>query len=147
MKKPTLQLLSLLLLTTVPGLAPAQDSSSFWNTLGGKLEQLTPQKKAAVTSAVGGIRGAKDLPADTLYWKGETQQQTVDAEEYARFKEALTAGSTGQPQAIELFESFLRDFPQSSLRPEADSALQQLKLVANGGASAQSGNPPAPAKH
>lgn len=121
--------LSLLLICCVPAVAGAQDGG-FWSQLGGKLEQLTPQKKTIVTSAVGGVRGAKDLSADALYWKGEKAQQTIDAVEYERFRQALAAGEAGKPDAAAEFEGFLRDFPQSSLREDAVRALQLLQAAA-----------------
>lgn len=142
-------LLLLLPLVPVPVAAAARDQGGFWHTLGGKLEQLTPQKKTAATSAVGGIRGAKDLSADLLHWKGEVAQPTIDAEEYARFKEALVAGAGGSPEAVPLFEAFLRDYPSSTLRADATAALQQLQAAAASAPAAGDTNPvtapPAPA--
>jgi TolA-binding protein len=105
----------------------AEDGDSgYWENLKNKLAHISPQKKGAATTAVGGIRGSKGQSADTLYWKGE--EEIVAAEEYARFQEAYQAAVDGKKkEAVTKFEAFLKDFPQSTLGEDARLALQELQ--------------------
>ena len=42
---------------------------SFWSSLKSRVQGITPKKKASVTTAVGGVRGAASDEADAVYWK------------------------------------------------------------------------------
>ncbi len=100
---------------------------SFWEKLRKKLESFTPEKKSVVTTttATGGVRGAP-MASEDLYWKGEVsaQTQTIDADELEAFKKGIAfvdAGDKQQAQAA--FSEFIKDYPDSSLRKDADQAL------------------------
>ena len=128
--KQLIVLLSLFSLILTASLALAEDrgnKSALWLKLKQKLEQMAPQKKTT-TTAVGGVRGAKDQSADTLYWKDEAVKTTVDETEYKRFNDAYQLANDGKgAEAISQFESFLKDYPQSALRDDAQQALASLR--------------------
>jgi TolA-binding protein len=107
---------------------------SFWEKLRVKIEAMTPQKKMAVTTATGGVRGAPTSTED-MYWKDEATGQTVASEELEAFKKAMKlAGSTDKAQAHTAFAEFINKYPGSSLRKDADQALA---LLGNKSASAK----------
>lgn len=100
---------------------------SFWEKLRAKIEQMTPQKKVAATTAVGGVRGAK-MATDDVYWKGEKIAETVDADEYDAFNKAVALAAAGElEKAQAAFTEFVSKNPDSPLRKDADQALAQLK--------------------
>lgn len=99
---------------------------SFWDMLRKKIESFTPQKKIASTNAVGGVRGALS-DANDIYWKGEATQEVIDADEMAAFKKAMDMGASGdKTQAQAAFSDFIKTYPDSSLRKDADQALSAL---------------------
>ena len=100
---------------------------SLWEVIRTKIEKVTPQKKPSVTTAVGGVRGSKAETGKELYWKGEDTEPVVDSMELDSFKEALTEVEIGNHvQARVLFEKFVTDYPGSSLKDDALSALHEL---------------------
>ncbi len=109
----------------------AQETGSgggFWNDLKSVIEKLVPVKKSVETTAVGGVRGAKDTAADGLYWKSEERNLQVDETELGAFKQALdlvVAGRRAEAQAG--FEQFLVAYPQSGLAEDARKAIETLK--------------------
>lgn len=104
---------------------------SFWEKLRVKIEAMTPQKKTNVTTATGGVRGAPVSAAD-IYWKNEATGQTLAADELDAFKNAMKlADSDDKTQAKAAFGDFIKKYPESSLRKDADQALA---LLANGSA-------------
>jgi len=106
----------------------SDQSSSFWETLKAKIEQMAPQKKVSATTAVGGVRGAR-LATEDVYWKGEKIQQTVDADELEVFQKAMALVAAGeQVKAHEAFSEFVMKNPSSPLRKDADEALAQLQV-------------------
>jgi TolA-binding protein len=110
------------------------NTSSFWETLRGKIESLTPQKKLGVTTATGGVRGAP-VSTEDMYWKNDASAQVINADELDAFaKAAKLADSEDKTQAKAAFAEFIKKFPESSLRKDADQALALLQ------------NQPAPAK-
>jgi TolA-binding protein len=107
----------------------AADSSSggFWEMLRKKIESFTPQKKIGVTNAVGGVRGAPS-DANDIYWKGEASKPVIDAEELNAFKKATDLATAGEAkQAHAAFAEFVKNYPDSSLRKDADQALAALQ--------------------
>jgi hypothetical protein len=111
------------------GAAHAADdnSSGLFDSLRKKIEQLTPKKKLQTTNAVGGVRGAQ-ADADELYWKGEKKEQSIDADELAAFEEALNQAEAGNKTGAEkMLKDFLKKYPQSQLKPDAEQALALLK--------------------
>lgn len=100
---------------------------TFWDKLRAKIEQMTPQKKVAATTAVGGVRGAK-MASDDVYWKGEKAAQVVDADEYDAFNKAMALAAAGElEKAQAAFAEFVSKNPESPLRKDADQALAQLQ--------------------
>jgi len=100
---------------------------SFWDILRSKLESLTPQKKVTATNATGGVRGAA-VESEDVYWKNEATGQAIDAGELDAFKKAFKLNETGnKEQASTAFSDFIKKYPDSSLRKDADQALALLK--------------------
>jgi len=101
-------------------------SMSFWEMLRKKIESFTPQKKIGVTNAVGGVRGAPS-DADDVYWKGEVSKKEIDAAELNEFKQAVDFASAGETlQALKAFLGFVKHYPDSKLRKDADQATAAL---------------------
>jgi TolA-binding protein len=99
------------------------DTLSFWKKLRNKLESFTPQKKVTSTNATGGVRGAP-MASDDIYWKGEVTAQTIDADEFEAFQKALASVDSGDKQQTQTaFSEFIKKYPDSSLRKDADQAL------------------------
>ena len=126
------KLIALLVLLGVVLAAPAygadeKQDGSLWERLRKKIELLTPKKKIQTTTAVGGVRGAQ-ADADDVYWKGEANTQSIDADELAAFKKAISlvdAGDVAGAQAA--FSDFLKKHPDSRLREDAEMAIAQLQ--------------------
>ena len=109
--------------------AKSETTLSFWEKLRAKIEQMTPQKKVAATTAVGGVRGAK-VATDDVYWKGEKAPQTVDSDEYDAFNKAMALATAGELEKAQLaFTEFVGKYPESPLRKDADQALAQLQTA------------------
>ena len=127
MKKLSSVLLALSLAVTALHAADKNEASlGFWEMLRMKIEQLTPQKKLNTTTAVGGVRGAAVEVAD-VYWKGETKPQFIDADELGAFQKAMSLVEGGQKdQAQAAFTDFVKTYPNSPLRKDADQAMAQL---------------------
>jgi len=99
---------------------------SLWDMLRKKIESFTPQKKIVATNAVGGVRGALSDASD-IYWKGEATQEVIDADEMTAFKKAMELGASGNTvQAQAAFSEFIKAYPDSPLRKDADQALASL---------------------
>lgn len=126
------KLIALLVLSGAVLAAPAysaddQEDGSLWERLRKKIELLTPKKKISTTTAVGGVRGAQ-ADADDVYWKGEANNQPIDADELTAFKKAIALVDTGDvPGARAAFADFLNKHPDSRLREDAETALAQLQ--------------------
>lgn len=106
----------------------AEAKMSFWEIIRSKIEKVTPQKKPAVTTAVGGVRGAKSDNSKSLYWKGETVTVAVSEQELDSFKAALVKAEMGDlVQGRELFQRFVADYPKSVLKDDALIALQEMR--------------------
>ncbi len=126
------RLVALLVLLGAIFAAPAYSADdnqgiSFWERLRMKIEMLTPRKKIATTTAVGGVRGSM-ADAEEVYWKGEAATQPIDGDELAAFKKAVSlvdAGDMAGAQAS--FADFVKKHPDSRLRADAESALAQLQ--------------------
>jgi TolA-binding protein len=101
----------------------SDSTQSFWDMLRIKLESLTPQKRVTATNATGGIRGAA-VASEDVYWKNEATGQTIDSDELDAFKKAVKLIDIGDKgQAKTAFSEFIRKYPNSSLRKDADQAL------------------------
>jgi hypothetical protein len=103
---------------------------SFWEKIRARIEKVTPQKKTAVTTAVGGVRGAKSDGGNDLYWKGEAVSPSVSEQELEKFKEALIMAEAGDlVQARDLFEKFVTEYQDSILKEDALLALQGISAA------------------
>jgi TolA-binding protein len=124
------------MLTIILGLAllcanaTAEDKkdAGFWDGLKGKVEKLVPKKKTAETTAVGGVRGAKDSSSEVLYWKGEEKIVEIADDEVTAFRAALDAAAAGKRNdASTKFDTFVQVYPKSVLRVDALQAIEELK--------------------
>jgi len=114
--------------------AKNDNTSSFWDRLRIKLESLTPQKNLNVTTATGGVRGAP-AASDDMYWKNEASPLTIGSDELEVFTKAVKlTESDDKAQAQAGFSEFIKKYPESSLRKDADQALA---LLQNAGVSAK----------
>ena len=128
MKKLTMLLLLGLAFGSQALYAGNDSTQSFWDMLRSKLESLTPQKKVVATNATGGVRGAA-VASEDVYWKNEATGQTIDSDELDAFKKAVKlfeAGDKGQAKTA--FSDFIKKYPDSSLRKDADQALALSRL-------------------
>ena len=114
-----------------PVFAEEAEKKSFWDTLRSKIEKVTPNKKASVTTAVGGVRGAQSDSGGNLYWKDKQEIIEVSDAELNQFSQALEFATAGETEkAISQFEAFLVKFPQSILREDTIMALERLRVGA-----------------
>lgn len=116
-----------LLAPTLHAAEKSGESLSFWDRVRGKIESLTPQKQLGATTATGGVRGAH-ISTEDMYWKDDASGQTIDADELGAFTRAIKlAESEDKSQAQAAFAEFIKQYPQSILRKEADQALALLQ--------------------
>jgi len=110
-----------------PGYAAVSSSEpSLWERLRKKIETMTPKKKLSTTTAAGGVRGSL-ADADDVYWKGETK--AIDADELTAFKKAITLVDAGNAAGAQTaFSDFIKKYPDSTLRSDAEAALAQLQV-------------------
>ena len=101
---------------------------SFWDKMRARIESFTPQKKSSATTATGGVRGAP-MATDDIYWKSEATSETISAEELESFAEAVKLTDTNDTQAKTAFSDFIKKYPESPLRKDADQALAQLQAT------------------
>lgn len=107
-----------------------KEKEGFWSRLKNKIETITPKKKVAVTTAVGGVRSATDESANVLYWKGREIDAQIAPDELDKFKVSLENAINGNmEESQKLFHEFLTQYPQSPLREDAIKALENLKAV------------------
>ncbi|MBU0681938.1 MAG: hypothetical protein KKD73_11015 [Proteobacteria bacterium] len=127
--KKTLGLLiaALFLAVIVQAAEPVKDEAvSVWEKIRNKIEKITPKQKPSVTTAVGGVRGAKS-DSHELYWKGEEKPLAISAEEIDLFSSALQLAESGAgSEATTSFQDFLEKYPQSPLVDDAKNALVEL---------------------
>ena len=131
----------------------ATKKDPFWERLSQKLEKITPAKKGTTTTAVGGVRGAKNDEATDVYWKGKEKSVELSLEEMQSFSAAVDSRMKGDNQlALKQFEEFLALYPQSTFRVEGLQAVEKIRLelataaapVAGEGASPSVKTGPAP---
>ncbi len=99
-------------------------TSSFWEKLKEKLESFTPREKVtSTTTATAGVRGAP-MASEDVYWKGEASAQTIDPDELEAFKKAIAFIDAGDKQQAQIaFAEFIKKYPDSALRKDANQAL------------------------
>ena len=104
-----------------------KEPPSFWEKVRTKIEKITPKKKPTATTAVGGVRGAKHS-SDELYWKDEEENIVVEKDELEAFQDALIFIEYDEnQQALELFEDFVKEYPESALIGDAKKAIAEIK--------------------
>ncbi len=119
MKKVLMVFLAVLFIASVCG---AAEKSGWWTNLKGKVDKMTAPK-SQTTTAVGGVRGAKE-ESETVYWKGK---EKVSKEELDAFGRALSLALEGKVKEAEKgFKSFLDKYPKSALAEDAKKSLQEL---------------------
>jgi len=133
-------IITLCMLTLCAGAAPAQQAqekkesgfSSWFKDLQKKIDVVAPRKSLTVSTGVAGVRGAKeDNCSGKLYWKGKKGEEPVSEAELAEFKEGLAYVEAGKKtDAIQEFEEFLKQYPDSALVPDAKKSLDMLKAEA-----------------
>ena len=102
---------------------------SFWDKLRLKVESFAPQKKSSVTTATGGVRGAL-VASDDLYWKSDASSETIAAEELEAFTRAVKlADADDKAPAQSAFSAFVKKYPGSALRKDANQALAMLQTA------------------
>lgn len=114
------------------GVALAEEKKAeqpgFWQKMKTKVQGFAPDKSKKVTTAVGGVRGAKDDSANTLYWKGESKDAAVGAEELEKFNIALQLAIDGKnEESKKQFEEFMAKYPKSTLKEDAAKAIEEIK--------------------
>jgi hypothetical protein len=126
MKKRAMILGALLLISTP---AFGEQNGGFWDKLQSKLDKVSPSKKISTTTAVGGVRGAKNDDASDIYWKGRDKTLDMNDEELAKFTLALESRRKGENEiAIKQFEEFLELYPQSQFRVEGLQAIEMIRV-------------------
>lgn len=114
-------------LPAAAGAAEKKGKDQYWGNLKGKMQGITPRKQTNVTTAVGGVRGAKDDSADSVYWKGREHAE-VNEEELLKFNSAVDLAMNGEnDKAIAALDEFLKAYPDSALRLDALDAMAALK--------------------
>jgi TolA-binding protein len=127
MKKIMILMLGLLLTANAPADEEKKAEEGLLDALRKKIELLMPKKKLQTTTAVGGVRGSK-ADANDLYWKGEKKDEGIDADELAAFDEALALAESGEMiKAEKLLVAFIKNYPGSQLREDAEQALVYVK--------------------
>jgi hypothetical protein len=128
------------IVTVAASNAAAAGKDSFWDRMMNRLEKVTPAKKTTSTTAVGGVRGAKNDESADIYWKGKDKPSEVPEEELQKFNKAMEAKMQGDDQAaLRQFDEFLASYPGSSLRLDALQAVERIK------SEAEAAKRPAPA--
>ena len=108
--------------------AGEKDESGFWSKIKSKVESITPKKKTTVTTAVGGVRGARDDSAKVVYWKGKEIDEQIAPDELDKFKSALEYAIEGNTEeSLKHFDEFLAQYPKSPLREDAVKAVKKLR--------------------
>jgi hypothetical protein len=128
MKKSVMLICSLLLAAAVAHGEQVVKKDAFWDKLSQKLEKITPAKKGSTTTAVGGVRGAKNEDAADIYWKGKEKSVDMAQDELQKFNTAVESKMKGDnEQALKQFEEFLVLYPQSAFRVEGLQAVEKIK--------------------
>ncbi len=105
-----------------------KDQEGFWAKLRSKIESITPKKKSTVTTAVGGVRGAQESSANTLYWKDKEIDEEIGTDELNKFKSALECAMNGDTdESLKIFDEFMAQYPQSPLREDAVKAVENMR--------------------
>lgn len=150
MKKSAMVFCGLLLVATMAHGGQTVNKDAFWEKLASSLEKLTPVRKSATTTAVGGVRGAKSDDSADIYWKGKEKPVEMAEEELKKFSNAVDSRMKGdKEQALKQFEELLAAYPQSAFKVEGLQAVDRLKreiVEAKDAPALQQTSVPAPVK-
>ena len=128
--KKSLLLSMIIFLTFSISYAEQEADAGFWSKLKKKIESIVPKKESTATTAVGGVRGAKNESAEALYWKGKEIDENVGEDELNKFKTALEYAFNGnEKDSLREFNEFLTQYPNSPLKEDAIQAMENLKTV------------------
>jgi hypothetical protein len=129
--KPAIIVMLGLLISAVAFGAQESGKDKFWGSLQGKAQKLSARKKTTAPAVVAGIKGAKHEKAD-IYWKGKEGRVEVDEDELQKFNQAVESQSRGEKAlALQHFETFLKEYPTSSLREDCLEAVRLLSSELN----------------
>lgn len=104
------------------------EKDGFWDKMQNRLEKVTPAKKTTATTAVGGVRGAKNDDAADIYWKGKDKPVEAPEEELQKFNSGVEAKLRGESElALRQFEEFIALYPNSSLRLDSMQAAERIR--------------------
>ncbi len=93
-----------------------------------KIESIVPKKSLSSSTGVAGVRGAKEDQQVKLYWKGKTVEENVTEDELKEFQEGVDLASKGDKAgAVRELEEFMRQYPNSSLIPDAKKTRDLVK--------------------
>lgn len=125
LKKTLVISTALLFLASSAAFAAEKNSLSYWmKNTGSKIQGLS--KKPKKDTATAGVKGDPEKAADELYWK-EGKPQVKD-EEIKSIENAVELVNKGQnDEAIKALEAFLKDYPKSALKADAQEGLKILK--------------------
>ncbi len=97
--------------------------TEFLQRLQKKLEQIVPRKSVPLSTVAAGVHGRESL-RPKLYWKGNKEDEAVTEEELAKLKSAIEAAEhKDRTRAIKELEEFMKQYPDSTLIPDAKKTL------------------------
>ncbi len=95
-----------------------------------KISQIVPKKTVPMSTSVAGVRGAKEDAKARLYWKGKKDEETVTEEEMTKFKAGVDLAEKGdQEGALKQLNEFMKQYPDSSLIPDAKKTFDLVKTM------------------
>jgi len=102
--------------------------SSWLKSLQKKMESVNPKKPLPMSTGVAGVRGARQEDRAKIYWKGKSGEEPVTETELADFKAAVELAGKGDPAAAAKgLETFIQQYPDSALIPDAKKTLDMVK--------------------
>ena len=94
-----------------------------------KINKIVPKKIQPLSTGVAGMRGSREDASAKLYWKGKKSDELVTEDEMKDFKTAIDLiVKDDRAAAITVLEKFLKQYPDSSLIPDAKKILDLLKV-------------------
>ncbi|MBI5235512.1 MAG: tetratricopeptide repeat protein [Deltaproteobacteria bacterium] len=125
LKKTLILSTVLLFLASSAAFAAEKKSLSYWiKNTGSKIQSVS--KKPKKDTATAGVKGDPEKAADELYWK--EGKQVVKDEEIKSLENAVDLVNKGQnDEAVKALEAFLKDYPKSALKADAEEGLKILK--------------------
>ncbi len=109
----------------------ASGLSTWLKSLQKKMGLVTTKKPLPLTTGVAGVRGAKQDDQARLYWKGKDREEAVTETELTDFKSAVDLVEKGDAvAAAKGLETFMQQYPDSALIPDAKKTLDLVKAEA-----------------